>query len=318
MRAEWIDDPRAVEDAWRALWRRDPEATPFQGPDWLIPWTDHLRFGDPRLALVRDRGGRPVALAPMLRVRERGGAKLLPLGFGVTDYLDPLVDPAGGPAARTALARALGDGGLPVELHDQRTVSLPADRSTEASPAPVLTLLPGEGGFRRSVRPSAHRHWMQARRRAERLGPVAFERADRATLPVLLDALFALHGARWGLNGEAGVLADPAVRAFHRDAAPRLLAADQLRLSGLRIAGRLVAVHLGLRDRVRSHGYIGGHDAGLPEQSLGTLILGHAIAAAVAEGSAEYHFLRGDEPYKAAWGARPRWTRLVTLEPVHA
>lgn len=318
MRTEWATDPRAVEAEWRALWRRDPEATPFQGPDWLIPWTDRLRFGDPRLALVRDGGGRLVAFAPMLRVGERGGPKLLPLGFGVTDYLDPLVDPVAGPAARPALARALADSGLPVELHDQRTVSLPGDGSTEGSPAPVLPLLPGADGFRRSVRASAFCHWTQARRRAERLGPLSFERADAGTLPVLLDALFALHGARWGRDGKTGVLADPSVRAFHADAAPRLLAAGQLRLEGLRIAGRLVAVHLGLRDRFRSHGYIGGHDASLPGQSLGTLVLGHAVASAVAEGAAEYHFLRGDEPYKAAWGARSRWTRLVTLAPVHA
>jgi CelD/BcsL family acetyltransferase involved in cellulose biosynthesis len=318
VRTEWTDDPRAVEPAWRDLWNRDPEATPFQGPDWLIPWTDHLGFGDPRIALVRDRGGRLVALAPMLRTVERGGPKLLSLGFGVTDYLDPLVDPAAGSTAPMLLSRTLADAGATVELHDQRTARLADGVIADQSPAPVLSLAAGEDGFRRSVRPSAFRHWAQALRRAQRLGTVTFERADVASLPALLDALFALHGERWSRDGGNGVLADPTVRAFHQAAAPRLLAAGQLRLAALRIGGRTVAVHLGVRDRVRTHGYIGGHDASLPGQSLGTLILGHAIATAVAESCAEYHFLRGDEAYKAAWGARPRWTRIVHLAPVHA
>jgi hypothetical protein len=43
VRTERVDDPRPVE-----------------GPDWPIPRTDHPRFGDQHLALVREGGGRMV------------------------------------------------------------------------------------------------------------------------------------------------------------------------------------------------------------------------------------------------------------------
>jgi CelD/BcsL family acetyltransferase involved in cellulose biosynthesis len=38
----------------------------------------------------------------------------------------------------------------------------------------------------------------------------------------------------------------------------------------------------------------------------GWLIKGAAIRAAIEQGAAELDFLRGDEPYKASWGARPQ------------
>src|SRR5690606_32091604 len=93
-----------------------------------------------------------------------------------------------------------------------------ADRQEPASPCPVLALPPGArldeavpAGIARKVR--------YYRRRGARSAAMRFEAADTGNLEELLAALFALHGARWAARGGPGVLADPAVRAFHAEAA---------------------------------------------------------------------------------------------------
>jgi hypothetical protein len=49
---EKADAVEAIEPAWRDLWEQGPEATPFQSPDWLLPWTRHL-WGGGRLRVLR-------------------------------------------------------------------------------------------------------------------------------------------------------------------------------------------------------------------------------------------------------------------------
>lgn len=130
-------------------------------------------------------------------------------------------------------------------------------------------------------------------------------------MPVLLDALFHLHDARWG--GE-GVLADPRVRAFHREAAPLLLAAGALRLEVLRFGNRVVAAYYALlAGSRRILFYIGGYDTAHARESPGTVLLGAMIEAAAREGRTELHFLRGGENYKYAWGAVDRMNAACRL-----
>jgi hypothetical protein len=78
---------------WRALWRRSANATPFQSPDWLLPWWDVFAPGELRCIAVR-RGGSLAALAPLYREDGTHGARLLPVGVSLSDYLDVLIDPA--------------------------------------------------------------------------------------------------------------------------------------------------------------------------------------------------------------------------------
>jgi CelD/BcsL family acetyltransferase involved in cellulose biosynthesis len=150
-------------------------------------------------------------------------------------------------------------------------------------------------------------------RRAAKLGETDWVDANADTLPALLAALFALHATRWSQQSLPGVLVDNRVQAFHRLAAPELLRARLLRLFGLRINGRLVAVFHGLADGRRLHAYLSGYDPTLPHPGLGAMLLGRAIRTADAEGLGELHFLRGDEPYKYAWGGvdQPLYARSL-------
>jgi CelD/BcsL family acetyltransferase involved in cellulose biosynthesis len=148
---------------------------------------------------------------------------------------------------------------------------------------------------------------------AKRLGAVAIENDWPAD--AFLDLLFELHRERWERRGESGVLDDRRVQAFHRAALPGLQAAGVARTLALTIGGRPVAAYYGFAWGSRAYAYLGGFDPSFEEASPGALTIGAAIQAAANEGASEFHFLRGGESYKYAWGARDRvnrarvWTR---------
>jgi len=178
-----------------------------------------------------------------------------------------------------------------------------------------MLALAGEGAWETAVPAKRLTCLRHERARAARMGAV--ETVDVGGEPQrFLDELFRLHGARWEGRGEAGVLADARVRAFHREALPRLVEQGLARCWLLKIGGEVAAVHYGMANGREAFFYIGGFDPRFSAASPGSLLIGHAIAEAKREGSAEFHFLRGREPYKYAWGAQDRpnrrrvWERL--------
>ena len=114
------------------------------------------------------------------------------------------------------------------------------------------------------------------------------------------------------------MLADADVRLFHRTAVPRLLASNLLRLFGMEMEGRLVAAYYGMAHHGEAYAYLNGFDPNYGFESPGTALIGHAIQDAVAGGCTRFHFLRGQEPYKYAWGAEDRWNVVRRLRPEHA
>ena len=76
---------------WLELWKRSSRATPFQSPDWLIPWWKY--FANGRLCVLELRNNsRLVGLAPFFVTDASDENSLRLLGTGNTDYLDILVD----------------------------------------------------------------------------------------------------------------------------------------------------------------------------------------------------------------------------------
>lgn len=290
-------DLMALADEWRALWTRCPGATPFQSPHWLLPWWRQFGTGMPRVAVER-RGSEIAALLPLYVLpTER---KVLPIGAGTTDYLDGLGDPA--PLLPAVLDRLRLDQVDQIELIEappwSSLLGLPGVIWAESSPCPVLTLPEIPSGIRRKLRMN--------RNRADRAGGWAVETATAETLEAGLDALIRLHQARWTAQGEPGVLADGAVLAFWRDAAPGLLSAGLMRLQILQIGGVVAAAIMALLSSGRIYFYLSGFDTAQSFVSPGTLLLGAMLEQAIAEGRTEAHFLHGQESYKYAWGAVDR------------
>lgn len=321
LRTDVVGDPAqlvGLREEWRVLWRKSPRATPFQSPEWLIPWWDIFAPGELRIVTVRD-GDALIALAPLYREDRR----LLPIGVSLSDYQDVLIDPAELENAAGAIADAIDD---MADVESCEFDEVPPDglalqvvpagwdeRLATASPCPVLVLPGNVRKLSLRISPSRLRHLRTARRRVARQGDSAILVGDADNAGTLLKELVRLHQLRWTGDNKKGVFADPRVEDFHAAALPGLIEHGLARLYALTIGNDVVGVFYGFRHRERAYAYIGGYDPDYAFESPGSVLLGHAIEEAVREGAALFDFLRGSEDYKYEWGAQDRWNIRLTL-----
>jgi CelD/BcsL family acetyltransferase involved in cellulose biosynthesis/glycosyltransferase involved in cell wall biosynthesis len=303
-----------LEREWAALYDRCPGATPFQSPEWLLPWWDSFPQGESWVLTMR-AGGRLVGLAP-LAIEER---KAMLMGAGISDYLDVIAEPG------------LDISPFPLYLashasHWDVCEFTPADRrcdipaslvceTREEDVYPYLALPESPELFDSSLPPRMLRNLRRDLERLHKKDEVRFELAGRNNLDEFLEAFFRLHGARWSLRDQPGVLADERVRHFHRKSAPRLLDRGLLHLYGLRVGPSLAAVLYVLDREPKSYYYLGGFDPALSSFGPGSLLLRHAIHESIRLGRKEFDFMRGGEPYKYRWGAKDRALRRLILRP---
>jgi hypothetical protein len=96
----------ALVPEWSELWERDPRATPFQSPAWVVPWFRHFAGHDWLVASVR-RDGRLIGILPLFLVDDAHGRRLMPMGAGISDYLDGVFDSGVGCEEASFLIAAL-------------------------------------------------------------------------------------------------------------------------------------------------------------------------------------------------------------------
>jgi hypothetical protein len=129
---------------------------------------------------------------------------------------------------------------------------------------------------------------------------------SKAEFEPIFAELMRLNKLRREAVGDRATFDDPHVTAFHRAAVQGLLERGQAHLSVLNLDGRPAAAEYILKDRHRYYAYQSGFDPAAAEHSPGTLSLAMSLRHAIERGAQEFDFLRGDEPYKASWGAEPR------------
>lgn len=319
-------DLDALRPAWDALWQTVPNATAFSSPAWMLAWWRVFGTSMPRVAVLR-ASETLLGLLPLYVLQEQDTRKLLPIGIGITDDLSPLLAPdAPVGTMQRLLELALRDHDRITECDlTAQTASSPLRSIApppgwegvwyEADPCPVLDL----SSDMRDVVPARMRRKLRMNsNRARLLGGFTIETATANTLDAHLNALIALHTARWRAEGQDGVLADPNVQAFHRIAAPELLETGRLRLQSLWIRGRVAAVIYALLSGNSIQFYLSGYDADFASVSPGSLLLAAMLENAAQEGRMTANFLRGNEAYKYAWGAQDRWNACLSLRPCQA
>lgn len=315
---------RELADEWRRLVERCPDATPFQRPEWLVPWCE--RLGPAAIwALELRANGRLVGLAPLF-VEERAGERVVRLlGAGVSDYLDAVIDPALARAGAFAIASHLAanaDLWDACELEALRPSSpllrmpLPPawiDDTEQDDACPVLRLPSSPDRFADAVPAETRRSVRRALARAELAGALSLTSASAATRAELLDALFALHKKRWSRLGAPGVLDGDALAGFHRDVSAGFHAVGRLLLHAACLDGKIIGVVYGFLGDLRAYLYLQGFDPEHERLSPGALAVHHAIEGAARAGAREVDFLRGRERYKHAWGAldQPTYRRSI-------
>ena len=303
-----------LEEDWRELWSWLPDATPFQSPDWLLPWWKH--YGEGQLfSFAFWDGTRLVGLAPLhiFRSAVDPTRRLLLLGTGNSDYLDVLFHPAWRGTCCNALMAEIGKRsdcwdvcsfqrlrrGSPL-LDD--IVEHHAGRVEQGEQVPCVAI---------NLHDLGHGSVMLRRsqsyaRKLQGVHPYSFEEASAATLDDFSDALERLHQQRWREQGCRGALSTARDRSFHRLVARRFLNAGMLMFYGIRMARRLIAVIYGFRVRDAVYSYLSGFDLEYARKSVGAITIGHAVQRAIESGHQVFDFLQGREKYKYTWGAQDR------------
>jgi CelD/BcsL family acetyltransferase involved in cellulose biosynthesis len=317
VRIEPVQTLDELRDDWMVLAAKTRNI--FSTWDWASTWWRH--FGDDRrlaLAACRSPQGRIVAIVPLYVSTRRRIRVARLLGHGPADQLGPVCDPAD----RREVARAVRR----FVLDDLRCSVFVAD---QVSALEGWSALPGGTVVAREASPvmvSAHRDWesflgsrsshfrKKARYEERRLARgfnVEYRLANRSErLADDLDALFALHYARWPQTNAAF---GGRYEAFHRDFAACAFERGWLRLWFLDVDGQDVAAWYGFRfGGVESH-YQGGRDPSFDRYSVGSVLLLHSIREALSEGVVEYRFLRGSEPYKYRFASKNATVETVVL-----
>ncbi|ANH40147.1 hypothetical protein I601_3748 [Nocardioides dokdonensis FR1436] len=269
---------------------------------WASTWWAEYADGATPHVLADD----PVAPRVLLPLHARG--RLLRqvrwIGHGPADLLGPVCDPADLSLAAPLLRSALESGDLPADvvlLQDcplDRAWWEPLDArpiSTEVSP--VLRFEEGRtwsdwlAGKSKNFRGQVNRK----PRTLERDHEVTVRLATAKTLEQDLADLFALHAARW--EGDSPLL-DPRQHRFTAAFAALALERGWLRLWSLDVNGRCVSSLLTFAFGPDVYCYQFGRDPEMDRESVGFVLLVHAVRDALESGAREFRFLRGNEDYK--------------------
>jgi CelD/BcsL family acetyltransferase involved in cellulose biosynthesis len=314
-----IPQLRAIGDEWDGLYARCPGATPFQHPEWIISWAE-ISLPE-RISVIEVRSGNMlVGLAPFL-IYSRGEERVLAfMAGGISDYLDVLVDPQRECEIVLAIFQAIQEldcwttldlTDLPANSVLHRTVVGELVNPHDQCSSLLLPKTREELLQHFSKRQRANLR--QAHSRIRKAGQARVETATAETLTEFLDDLFRLHAMRWLLDGQPGVLANEKVKAFHRKAAPRLLAKGILRLYRLRIRDYTTAVVYTLLNRATVFCYLQGYDPEFAELSPGTYLMFSMMEEAMLAGANKFDLLRGQEGYKQHWRAEGETTYRIQL-----
>lgn len=328
---------------WHALAR----GVPFRSWAWLGGWWRHYgadEAGRRRLfaLAVYDDHNELVGLAPwyLEKTRNRGQVvRLLGSGDVCSDYLSLLCLPGREARVADALARWLSDERIHRGAHRWNALLVggvdAADLVTQhfiermrELGAPVYCQ-PGPNCWRIELPRTWHEflaglsksHRKQIRRLDERLFASGRARLRTAARPAELnrglEILMELHGRRRGELGQRGVFDVSECAAFHQEAAQQLFVDRALRLSWIELDGRPVAAEYQLVGTHAVYAYQSGIDPAALGCEPGRLAMMATLRRAIDEGFRWFDLLRGDEPYKAHWRARPRGSLDVCILPVN-
>ncbi|MFJ6215824.1 GNAT family N-acetyltransferase [Streptomyces sp. NPDC092296] len=295
---------------WDDLAARCRTATSFQSAAWLVAWW--RAYGTPgrlRLVLVR-RDGRLMAAAA-LTVRHRPYPVLVPVGCGVSDYADVLLDDTCPDQAAAALAAAL-PAHRPWIVTDLREVRPDAAaqrllthwtgrrRRLPDSVCQHLPALPMEELLRRLPGRTAQRNRVKQRKIAAAGVVVSETPAER--VPDAVDAMLRLHALQWRGRGATPEHLGERFARHLREAARGMVAAGRASVQQYHLDGELVAVNVLLISPRLAGLYMYGAHPGLRQRlDIAGLLFGESLACALRAGVPLLSLLRGTEPYKQRW-----------------
>jgi CelD/BcsL family acetyltransferase involved in cellulose biosynthesis len=320
---------------WDDLLDHSATRGPFLSWDWLQPWWSHLSGAANLNVIAVRRDGLLIALAPLMRSRTfpfSSRLEFMGTGNAGSDYLDLIIRRGDESQAMSALAGEIASEQLPLYLDHLPPTSM-ADRLAQGLAAENWTPLEVATAVCPLVMLAGHtwdsylatlgsNHRANVRRRERSLVKAFDVRFERVTTEperhAALEALIAFHAHRFTTERGSTAFHTPALRQFHHDATQKALAANRLRLFTLRLDGEIAAVMYGFARGKTFYFYQHGFSETHAKASVGLVLMGMTIRAAIEEGFDEFDMLYGDEPYKSLWTRERLTLGRLQLFPPHA
>jgi CelD/BcsL family acetyltransferase involved in cellulose biosynthesis len=333
-------------------WDRLAGGVPFRGWTWLSCWWKHYGPKDEAEAKtslavlgVFDASEMLVGIAPWyLDCSASRGRVLRQLGSGevCSDYLSLLCQPGHEEAVAECVAEYLVENQRSEVPEALRWDLLKLDGiDAEDRPIGVLAEALGEAGCTIHRRESVNcwrlelpTYWetyvtslgKNMRREVRRMEREIFE-AGRSVLhtvekvddlPLAMNILVELHQRRREMLDEEGCFSSAPFLSFYHEVVPELLRHGQLQFHWLELDGKAVAAEYQLLGDGIVYAYQAGCDPEAMEHQPGKLLNVAILQKAIRGGYRAFDFLRGDEPYKARFGAKARGNVEIRAVPHRA
>lgn len=328
-----------LSQEWQELFLRIGCRSPFLSAEWITSWWRHWSKHHRLFVIsVRDGMGRLVAIAPFyVRLSRLGEWGPRALCFVASHHLigsyhlNILVDPECEPAAVEAIASI-------VDRHraEWDYVELSASDKTSPSLARLCHGLRSVGMTEKAVQtqtfmclyaelpssfeeylmgvgPNLRYNFRRRRRALEREGVEFVALYGRSEIQKQFGELFRLHRLRFDQKQEHSNFLKPGVYEFHVDAMTRLAEARMASLFLLQVRGKAIAALYGFSAGKRFSFYQAGMDPAWSRLSVGLVMMGCSIEAAIRSGHDEYDFLCGVHPYKFQWANKVRHDGMTCL-----
>lgn len=315
-----IADLQSIAEQWGSIARQDCHATPFQSPEWLIPWWKHVGDGQLfTLAIRADHRMVGLLLMYIYTHPESQQRRLFLLGSGTSDYLGGTFEaeyrkPAVAAAfARISRSMEMWDFADFFQLRcdsDLLAYAWKRDPQSVRNSDSCMTVdLPSRAALPSRIRTNMRNYCLKVEGR----GTLQLVLASGDNLAENFNHLWRFQWQRWKEKGVLGVLTPPCVQQHHREALPLLHRGGYLRLYTLLHGAEVIAVLYALVDPTDQpqrtlYFYLMGFDPSAAEFSPGTLMYDLVIDACHGDGIQRFDMLRGEENYKHLWGARSQKT----------
>jgi CelD/BcsL family acetyltransferase involved in cellulose biosynthesis len=298
----------ALADEWRDLYARCPTATPFQSHEWLNSWwREYGKPGRLRVILVR-WDGRPVAAAALMLTTRWFCTALTPVGCGISDFTDILVD---GSCAREATERLIDallaeTGWQVLDLPEVRPGG-PAAELAEAWPSRQwrfraatcleLTVRPLEE-LLEDLPSSTRRTLRKKLRKIDTVG-VKCHVVSPTEVAAAIDDLVRLHAMQWNGRGGNPEHFQPRFARHLVAALEPMVQADHAIVRRYSWKGRVVCCDILLLGHHFAGGYLYGIHPELRQHiDVYILLLRDRLVRVHNRGLLTLNLLRGAEPHK--------------------
>ncbi|MFD9943875.1 GNAT family N-acetyltransferase [Nonomuraea sp. NPDC059023] len=325
-----VTDPSAfaaMKPEWDALYERCATSTPFQSHAWLTSWWQWYGGRSRLHVLLLRHQDRLVAALPLMRTRRWGCRVLSPLGVGLSDYTDVLLDEA----HRDGLARTASEALLGLPGWD--VMDFP-----EAQPGAALETLHACWPGRRWLMEGSSCLYMPALPLEDQLAALGTRTAGKLRrglykidkldlqvhavtpeqVPAAMEDLLRLHALQWAGRPINKEHLSPRFQAHLTRSATELIATGRAALTEFRVGERLVAADFCLIGADFAGGYLYGADPWLRTRvDTFAMVLRHGLRQAHARRLEKLSLLRGAEPHKAKWGAKAIGNRRMIFGRTH-